>query len=483
MQFAFVGIRTLHVRWHGERSVERANAFIGSPMERIEDLRFLKGKGTYIADLARDGALHAAILRSAVAHARIKCIDIGNAAALPGVAAVITAKDIGDRVPLIPIRQQALPESEPYRQPVIAVDKVRYVGEPVAMVLAADAAIAEDALELIALDLEELPVVASNAAARSADVRLFEASQGNRPIVFFARKGDSALAFSEVFYTCRKRFSVQRHMALPMETRGILAEWNADRRRLVVHGAAKVPFFNRRALAGMLGLSEAEVDLIEVDVGGGFGARGEFYPEDFLIPFAAKRLLCPVCWIEDRREHLMAANHARQADADVEIACDKDGRVLGLRGTIDIDIGAYVRTNGFTAARNVAQFMSGPYDVANIALDSACYVTNKTPSGTYRGPGRFEAAFFIERLFDIAAKDLAIDPAEFRKCNLIPEAKMPYKLAQMRRRPRRRDLVRRRGLCRGARSLPCRVRLEQKARAARPMHRWPLSRYRARLLH
>jgi carbon-monoxide dehydrogenase large subunit len=401
-------------------------------MERIEDRRFLTGKGTYVADLARDGALHAAILRSAVAHARIKRIDIGNAAALPGVAAVITAKDIGDRVPLIPIRQQALPESEPYRQPVIAVDKVRYVGEPVALVLAVDAATAEDARELISLDLEELPAIASNAAARSSGVRIFAASPGNRPIVFYARKGDSGRAFSEAFYTCRRRFSVQRHMALPMETRGILAEWNADRRRLVVHGAAKVPFFNRRALAGMLGLSEAEVDLIEVDVGGGFGARGEFYPEDFLIPFAAKHLQCPVRWIEDRREHLMASNHARQTDADVEIACDKDGRVLGLRGTIDIDIGAYVRTNGFTAPRNVAQFMSGPYDVANIALDSACYVTNKTPSGTYRGPGRFEATFFIERLFDIAAKDLAIDPAQFRKRNLIPEAKMPYKLARMR---------------------------------------------------
>jgi aerobic carbon-monoxide dehydrogenase large subunit len=411
--------------------VERANAFIGNPIERIEDPRFLTGRGTYVADLARDGLLHAAILRSSVAHARIKRIDIGDATTLPGVAAVITAKDIGDTIPLIPIRLLALPEGEPYRQPVIAVDKVRYVGEPIAVVLAVDAATAEDALALISLDLEELPVVASSAAAGSGDVRLFEASPGNRPFVFAARKGDAGRAFSEAFYTCRKRFSVQRHMALPMETRGILAEWDVGRQRLVVHGAAKVPFFNRRALAGMLGLSEGAVDLIEVDVGGGFGLRGEFYPEDFLIPFAAKSLQCPVRWIEDRREHLMAANHARQADADVEIACDRGGRVLGLRGRIDVDIGAYVRTNGFTAARNVAQFMSGPYDVANIMLDAACYVTNKTPSGTYRGPGRFEATFCTERLFDIAAKDLAVDPAEFRKRNLIPEAKMPYKLAQM----------------------------------------------------
>lgn len=411
--------------------MKRANAFIGSPVERIEDQRFLTGKGRYVGDLASAGMLHAAILRSPVAHARITRIDIGNALAVPGVAAVITAADLGASVPLIPLRQQALPEGEPYRQPVIAVDKVRYVGEPVALVLAEDAAVAEDALELIGLEFEDLPVIAGIAAARDGATHLFQTPHGNRPIVFTARKGDADRAFAGAFYTCRKRFGVQRHMALPMETRGLFAEWDVAQRRLVVHGAAKVPFFNRRTLAGMLGMAESDVDLMEVDVGGGFGARGEFYPEDFLIPYAARRLQRAVRWIEDRREHLMATNHAREADADVEIACAEDGRVLGLRGSIDIDIGAYVRTNGFTGPRNVAQFMSGPYDVDNIALDAVCYVTNKTPCGTYRGPGRFEAAFFTERLFDIAARDLGIDPAEFRRRNLIPEAKMPYKLAQM----------------------------------------------------
>ena len=211
------------VRTFGETGVQRANAFIGSPVERVEDLRFLTGKGLFVADIARERLLHAVVLRSPMAHARIRRIDTTAALALAGVAAVVTARDIG-LVPRIPIRQQAMPEGEPYRQPVIAADRVRYVGEPVAVVLAEDAAIAEDALELIVLDLEELPVVASHELAMSSPVRLFEGTSSNRPVVFRAGKGDAGKAFAEAPYTCRKQFSVQRHMALPMETRGLLAE-------------------------------------------------------------------------------------------------------------------------------------------------------------------------------------------------------------------------------------------------------------------
>jgi carbon-monoxide dehydrogenase large subunit len=205
-----------------------------------------------------------------------------------------------------------------------------------------------------------------------------------------------------------------------------MATWNDG--RMVVYGAAKVPFFNRRTLAQMLGVSDADVDLIEVDVGGGFGARGEFYPEDFLIPFAARHVHGSVRWVEGRREHLLAMNHAREMYADVEIACRRDGKVLGLRGTVDIDLGAYVRTNGITPPRNVIQFMAGAYDVPNIALDAAIFATNKTPTGTYRGPGRFEGSFFGERLFDMAARDLGIDPAEFRRRNLLREEQLPHPL-------------------------------------------------------
>ena len=179
-----------------------------------------------------------------------------------------------------------------------------------------------------------------------------------------------------------------------------------------------MPFFNRRILAKQIGLPEDAIDMIENDVGGGFGARGEFYPEDFLIPFAARHLNRPVKWIEDRRENLMAMNHAREAEVDVEIACERDGTILALRGHAHVDMGAYMRTNGAVGARNIAQFMAGPYRIPDVKLDVSLWMTNKTPVGTYRGPGRFETDFFRERLFDMVAQDLGIDRVEFRRKNL-----------------------------------------------------------------
>jgi carbon-monoxide dehydrogenase large subunit len=218
-------------------------------------------------------------------------------------------------------------------------------------------------------------------------------------------------------------------MALPMETRGLLAEWDAARGRLAVYGGAKVLFFNRRTLAKQMGLADDAVEIVENDVGGGFGARGEFYPEDFLIPFAARHSGRPVKWTEDRREQLMTLNHAREQECDVEIACRRDGTILGLRGHAYSDVGAYMRTNGAISARNVAQFMSGPYRIPNIDIDVSLQLTNKTPVGTYRGPGRFESDFFRERFFDIVAQDLGLDRVEFRRRNLVAEAEMPYSVA------------------------------------------------------
>ena len=171
--------------------------------------------------------------------------------------------------------------------------------------------------------------------------------------------------------------------------------------------------------------------MIENDVGGGFGNRGEFYPEDFLIPFAARHVRRPVKWIEDRREHLIAANHARECDCEIEIACRKDGTILALRGHQYADMGAYIRTNGAVGPRNGAQFLSGPYRIPDIDIDVELLVTNKTPIGTYRGPGRFEGDFFRERLLDMVARDLGIDPVEFRRRNLVPEAEIPYKIASV----------------------------------------------------
>src|SRR5246127_4579015 len=211
-----------------------------------------------------------------------------------------------------------------------------------------------------------------------------------------------------------------------MEPRGLLAEWDGVRGRLTVFGAAKVAFLNRRILAKQMELPESAIEIVENDVGGGFGARGEFYPEDYLIPFAARLTGRPVKWTEDRREQLMCLNHAREAECEIEIACARDGTILGLRGHIHVDVGAYMRTNGAGGARNIAQFMSGPYRIPHIDLDVALQLTNKTPVGTYRGPGRFETDFFRERLLDMVAADLKIDRVEFRRRNLIPASAMPH---------------------------------------------------------
>ena len=260
---------------------------------------------------------------------------------------------------------------------------------------------------------------------------VFPGAGTNLATTFRGRTGNADEAFASAPYTRRETFSVQRHTAAPMETRGLFADWDPQAGRMVVYGAAKVPFFNRRTVATMLGLETTQVDLIEVDVGGGFGARGEFYPEDFLIPFAARLVGGRVRWVEDRREHLLALNHAREMTAELEIACERDGTVIGIRGRIDVDLGAYARTNGFTTPRNVVQFVAGPYAIPHIALDAAAHVTNKTPTGTYRGPGRYEGSFFCERLFDMAARDLGIDRAEFRLKNLVPEDAFPYALAHI----------------------------------------------------
>jgi carbon-monoxide dehydrogenase large subunit len=402
-----------------------AGSLIGQPLTRAEDKRFVTGAGTFVDDLKRPGLLHAAVLRSNVAHGRIARLDAAAARALPGVHAVITAADLDGSVPVIPLRLANLPEFAPYLQPVIAQSRVRYVGEPVAVVVAETPGVAEDALEAIELTIETLPPVMDRRAAEAGDIRLFEGAATNRAVRYHVAFGDADAAFARAEYTRRESFSAHRLTALPMETRGLLAEWDAAG-RLTVLGATKVLFFNRRVLAPMLGVSEADIDMIELDVGGGFGVRGEFYPEDFLIPFAARRVGRPVKWIEDRREHLMATNHSREIDCEIEIACTRDGTMLGLRGHVYADMGAYIRTNGGVVPAKAAQFLPGPYRIPGIAIAVDVLMTNKTPVGTFRAPGRFEANFFRERLVDMAARDLGLDPMDFRRKNLITEAELPY---------------------------------------------------------
>ncbi|MDB5863456.1 MAG: carbon-monoxide dehydrogenase [Betaproteobacteria bacterium] len=407
-------------------------ASVGRPVERVEDLRLLKGKGCYVDDVAGDDVLHAVILRSPVAHGLIRRIDTSAALDFPGVRAVFTATDISavlkGTIPRIPLRQDPLPQLQSFEQPVIADTTVRYVGEPIVVVVADDAALAEDALEAIVLEIDSLPVIADRAAAARQEVLLFEGSGTNCALTLSAVRGDTDAAFAAAAYTRRERFRVHRHTAVPMETRGLRAEWDASRGKLSVYGAAKVPFANRRMLAERIGLAVDAIEMVECDVGGAFGVRGEFYPEDFLIPFAAMRLGRAVKWIEDRREHLTATNHARDAECELEIACDASGMITGLRGHAQTDVGAYLRTTGVTPSRNVAQVSSGPYRIPNVRVDVSLILTNKTPVGTYRGPGRFETDFFRERLFDMAAADLGIDRVEFRRRNLVTQSEIPYAL-------------------------------------------------------
>jgi aerobic carbon-monoxide dehydrogenase large subunit len=403
--------------------------FVGQPIERLEDFPLLRGQGQYVDDLTRNNMLHAALLRSAVGHGRIRSIDASRARKLPGVHSVITAADLGNPIPRVPMRLQPMPEFEAFAQPVMASDKVRYVGEALAMVLADTTAIAEDALSEFAVDIEPLPAVPNHKISATDQTLLFEETGTNTAMKFRAVLGDATLAFKNAPYIRRESFCTQRTTALTMEPRGLLCEWDAATGKLKVFGAAKVLFFNRRVIARQLGLAEDSIEMVECHVGGSFGARGEFYPEDFLIPFAARHVGRPVKWIEDRREHLMTMNHAREAACDVEIACERDGTILGLRGHAFVDVGAYMRTNGAVGARNIAQFMSGAYRVPNIDIDVALRLTNKTPVGTYRGPGRFETDFFRERLFDMVARDLGIDQVEFRRINLIKEAEIPCAFA------------------------------------------------------
>jgi len=405
---------------------------VGMPQERSEDLRLLRGSGNYVDDHHVQGMLHAAILRSSVAHGRIRSIDPQPARGMPGVHGVYTAADIAKvsngSIPAIPLRAVD-PGYEFLEQPVIAHGKVRYVGEPLAVVVADTRALAEDALAAIEVDIEAMEAVSDRHRAADKSVLLFEAYGTNRAIAFSARKG--AVAAVKAHYVRRERFSVHRHSAVCLEPRGLLALWEGDRAKLTVTGAAKIPFTIRRTLARQMDLPDECVDMIEVDVGGGFGVRGDFYPEEYLIPFAARRLNRPVKWIEDRLENLLGSNHARDCDCEIEIACDERGRILWLQCDAFVDAGAYLRGAAAVQPRNIAQFLSGPYRIENIRTECTVFLTNKMPAGVFRGPGRYEGDFFRERLFDMAAGDLGIDRIEFRRRNLPAESEMPYRLATL----------------------------------------------------
>ncbi len=411
-----------------------AQTYIGAPILRKEDQRFLTGKGQFTDDVKLPNMLHAAIFRSPHPHARILAIDTGKARAMEGVVAILTFQDIEEAVEPrpIPIRMRPYPELLRFLQYPLARDKVRYVGEPVAVVVAESRYLAEDALEGLEVEFEPLPPVVDVRQSQKGDTLLFEEHGTNLAYEFASSIGDPERAFREADYTRREEFRCHRHTANPMETRGLVASYSPGREELTVWGETKVPHFNRGVLASMLQMPEHRIHFLEPDVGGGFGVRGEFYPENFLIPFASVKLGRPVKWTEDRMEHLISANHSREHVCELEIAAKSDGTILGMRAKVYGALGGYVRTHGAAVPTSTAAMLTGPYYIPNYQWEVKCLLTNKVGMGTFSAPGRYESCFFRERLLDMTAADLGIDPAELRFKNLIPPSAMPYELGRTR---------------------------------------------------
>ena len=400
--------------------------YIGQPLRRREDVRFVTGRGQYLDDVRLPGMLHAAILRSPHAHARVRRIDASAALALDGVEAVFTYADMADLAKTIPMRVFPLPGLDDYLQTPLSADTVRHAGEAVAVVVARSRYLAEDAIDLIEVDYEPLPAVTDITEALKDEAVVHPANGTNLAGSAEISVGDVDAAFRDADYVRREEFRTNRHTANPMETRGLVASYDTTDGHLRVWGPTKVSHTNRAILARHLEIEEERIHFIEPDVGGGFGVRGEFYAEDFLIPFASFRLGRPVKWVEDRVEHLASANHSREVLCEVEIAAKSDGTLLGLRATVYGDMGAYIRTHGSVVPALTAVMMTGPYRIPNFHASVNCVMTNKMGAGTYRAPGFFEGTFIRERLLDMVAADLGLDPAELRRRNMIEASEMPY---------------------------------------------------------
>jgi CO/xanthine dehydrogenase Mo-binding subunit len=400
--------------------------YVGQRVPRKEDARLLRGTAKFAGDVRRVGMLHAVVLRSPVAHASIRSIDTSAAGKLAGVWGVLTSADIRGVKP-IPMRTGHIPGLERSLQYPLASDKVRYVGEPVAVVVAESRYVAEDALELIDVQYETLNAVTDTREAISPDAPpLHSDVPDNIAGQFQVEVGDIGRAMAEADLVIEEEFSTHRHSGVPIETRGLVAEFDEGGEILTIWGATKVVHINRSILAEMLDMPESSIHLVESDVGGGFGIRGEFYPEDYLIPFAAIRLRRPVSWIEDRSEHLKAANQARGEKHRISVAVKLDGTITGMKDTLLYDLGAYTRTHGGTPAIWTSAILRGTYKIQNYWSEVRCVLTNKTPVGTYRGPGRYEGAFVRERILDIVAHRLGLDPADVRTRNLVSADEIPY---------------------------------------------------------
>jgi CO/xanthine dehydrogenase Mo-binding subunit len=403
--------------------MSRPAKFIGRSVPRLEDRPLLLGQGRFAADVNFPGQWHMRVVRSAVAHGKLKSIDASAALALTGVRAVWTYADIA-HIPPIGFRLTGLTALEPYRQTVLAKDYVRYVGEPVAALFAADPYVAEDAADLVALDIEPLPVILDAAAPPGP----FDAERKTEAALIEKSSGDIEAAFRNAHAIVELDVSIGRHSGVPLETRGAIARYDEANDILEMYGAAKVPHWNRDRLALMFGRKPESVQLFEGHVGGGFGIRGEMYPEDVLVCAAALKFRNAIKWTEDRREHLIAANHSRQQRHKIRAAIDGEGLILGIDDEFFHDNGAYARTHAATVPDLAAAMLPGPYRVPAYRARGHMRLTNKTPCGTYRSPGRYESTFARERLIDAIAAKTGIDAIDIRRRNLIDKSAMPYDL-------------------------------------------------------
>jgi carbon-monoxide dehydrogenase large subunit len=402
-------------------------SMIGAGVARREDDRLLTGRGRYLDDLELPGALSAAFLRSTYAHANILSIDADAARELPGVIAVFTGADLPEiQKPLAPkVLHPQLKDFPRLPMPPVAV---HYVGEPIAVVIAESRYLAEDALELIEVEYEELPAVGSTAAALAPDAPLAHSdAESNVAVRLTQNAGDTEKALHEAPHTLRGEFFVMRGGGHSMETRAVAARFDRTTEQLVVWDTTQSPHYARQQLSVIYGMAEDDIRVIAPpDVGGGFGPKAQFYGEEVVIPWVAKKLERPVKWVEDRQENFVSAMMERSQTHRIEVAFDDDGRLIAVRDFVEHDQGAYCA--GLQVPSITTSTVPGPYHVPNIHIELlACY-TNMVPTSSVRGAGRPQAVFAMERMMDRIAEHLGLDPATVRERNLIQADEFPYEV-------------------------------------------------------
>ncbi|HEY7039361.1 MAG TPA: xanthine dehydrogenase family protein molybdopterin-binding subunit [Methylomirabilota bacterium] len=405
-------------------------------MKRKEDPRYLRGEGRYVDDIKLPGMLHAAFVRSPYAHARITGIRADAARRLPGVAHVFTFADLERWMKPLPLFG-AIPPGLAARvkvtmrqvgQLAMCRDETRHVGEIVAMVLASSRAQAEDACERVEVDYEPLPVLADVIAAGEPGAPVLYPEWGdNVALSFKTGFGDVETALRQADARVRERFVIPRYVGMPIETRGVVAQWDARDGSLTTWNGTQVVHFVQQGLVAALGLPPSRIRVIAPDVGGGFGTKANGYAEDLLIPAAAIAARRPVKWTEDRREHMMGSAHARAQVHDIEIASRRDGTMLAVRDRIWVDLGAY-NSWGIVLPYNTVAHLLGPHRVPNLDVECRGIVTTKTPNAPYRGAGRPETVFAMDRIVDCLARELRMDPAELRRRNYLSAADLPYEI-------------------------------------------------------